>query len=38
MPKIIILKVRIKVDQGASIFWMHGGLGVKQQKVLNLST
>jgi len=29
VSKMIILKVTIKVDQGASTFWMHGPLRVK---------
>jgi len=28
IPKMVILKVTIKVDQGAFTFWMHGPLGV----------
>jgi len=29
IPKVVILKVIIEVDQGASTFWMCGPLGVK---------
>jgi len=29
--KMIILRVTIKVDQGASTFWMHGPLRVKKK-------
>jgi len=29
IPKAVILKVAIEVDQGTFTFWMHGPLGVK---------
>jgi len=29
IPKMVVLKVRIKVHQGASTFWMCGPLGIK---------
>jgi len=29
ISKMVILKIRIKVDEGGSTFWMHGPLGIK---------
>jgi len=34
IPKVVKLKVRIKVDQGTSTLGMHGPLGVKLQPLL----
>jgi len=37
IPKLVIVKVRIKVDQVTSIFWMCGPLGVKYAEKVNFA-